>query len=304
MKNRHIFIIMVVVMIALSTTIVFSCSKDPVFEQGDYLYQYEDLKKVDYVNGFVINWSDDMEISDEQKTVIKELFANLVYVKGGTFMMGAQNTTPQNAQYDAAAQDDESPVHNVSLSDFYIGKFEITQREWRAVMGYDLNWSETYGRGDNIPAYNLSRSDALNFLNKLSVMTRYAFQLPTEAQWEFAALGGNNTQHFRYSGGNNVDDVAWHKNNADNKLHNVGEKQANELGLYDMSGSLWEWCRDLYNTYPEESQHDPYCSSGNSYVLRGGSWTYLPSFCRVTCRDSYHDNRSVANGFRVALQIQ
>lgn len=291
-------------MAVLSITLISSCTKDPVFEQGDYLYQYEDFKKVDYVNGIVINWSDDMEISEEQKSVIKDLFANLVYVKGGTFTMGAQNTDPNGIQYDADAQADESPVHEVSLSDYYIGKFEITQREWRAVMGYDLNWSEMYGKGDRIPAYNVTMSDAIYFLNKLSLMTRLSFQLPTEAQWEFAARGGNSTQHFRYSGGNDANAVAWHKNNAGHKLHNVGEKQANELGLHDMSGSLWEWCRDHYGTYPSGSQHNPCNTSGDTYVLRGGSWTYLPSFCRVTCRDKYPDNRSVANGFRVVLSIQ
>lgn len=304
MKNRLFIYVSMVVMTVLGITLISSCTKDPVFEQGDYLYQYEDFKKVDYVNGIVINWSDNMEITEEQKSVIKNLFANLVYVKGGTFLMGAQHTNPNDIQYDAGAQDNESPVHEVSLSDYYIGKFEITQREWRAVMGYDLNWSEVYGKGDRIPAYNVTRSNAIDFLNKLSQMTRLSFQLPTEAQWEFAARGGNSTQQFRYSGGNDVNAVAWHKNNAGHKLHNVGEKQANELGLHDMSGSLWEWCRDRYNTYPSESQQNPCNILGNTWVLRGGSWTYLPSFCRVTCRDTYTDDRSVANGFRVVLPIQ
>ena len=144
----------------------------------------------------------------------------------------------------------------------------------------------------------------MHFVEKLSTLTRLSFRLPSEAQWEFAARGGNNSQDFRYSGSDYVDDVAWHKGNADGMLHPVGEKQPNELGLYDMSGNLWEWCLDTYEPYPNMPQENPVSMYGNSFVLRGGSWTYLPSYCRVTCRDSYNgDDASVSVGFRVCLLV-
>ena len=278
------------------------CGKDPVFDYGDYLYEYNDFTKVDDINGILIHWADTMDISDEQKTVVRNLVENLVRVEGGTFQMGAQRTNSQADNYDAEARDNENPVHEVTLRNYYIGKFEITQREWRTIMGDELDWPELYGRGDDFPAYNVSRTDALRFVEKLSAMTRLSFRLPTEAQWEFAARGGNRSLHLRYSGSNDVDEVAWHKENANGTMHPVGGKLPNELGLHDMSGSLWEWCLDTYGPYPSTPQTNPVANSGNKFVLRGGAWTYLPTYCRVTCRDSYEsDGVSISNGFRVAM---
>lgn len=286
----------------LGIFVVVSCGKDPVFEQGDYIYENDDFTKVENINGVIIHWAEDMEIREEQKNVIRNLAANLVRVEDGTFQMGAQHTDALGDNYDAEAQDDEAPVHEVTLGAYYIGKYEITQREWRAVMGYDLDWQEQYGVGERMPAYNVSRADALQFVAKLSAMTRLSFSLPTEAQWEFAARGGNNSQHYRFSGSNNVDDVAWHKENAQSMVHPVGTKQANELGLYDMSGNVWEWCLDAYGLYPGMPQTNPVLCDGDGYVLRGGGWTYFPVYSRVACRDRYNGNaRSVSNGFRVVV---
>ena len=279
------------------------CGKDPVFDYGDYLYEYDDFSKVDDINGILIHWADTMDISDEQKIVVRNLVANLVSVSGGTFRMGAQNSDPQSDNYDTEARDNECPVHEVTLSNYYIGKFEITQREWRTIMGDELDWPEQYGRGDDFPAYNVSRTEALRFVEKLSAMTRLPFRLPTEAQWEFAARGGSNSLHDRFSGSNDVDEVAWHKENANGTLHPVGGKLPNELGLHDMSGSLWEWCLDTYGPYPSTPQTDPLADSGSPFVLRGGAWTYFPTYCRVTCRDSFSgDDASVSVGFRVAME--
>ena len=278
------------------------CGKDPVYDYGDYLYEHDDFTKMDDINGILIHWTDTMDISDEQKIVVRNLVANLVRVEGGSFQMGAQRTNPQADNYDTEARDNENPVHEVTLSNYYIGKFEITQREWRTIMGDELDWPEQYGRGDDFPAYNVSRTDALRFMEKLSAMTRLPFRLPTEAQWEYAARGGNNSQHYRYSGSNDVDEVAWHKENANGTLHPVGAKLPNELGLHDMSGSLWEWCLDTYGPYPSTPQTDPLADSGSPFVLRGGAWTYFPTYCRVTCRDSFSGNdASVSVGFRVAM---
>ena len=279
-----------------------SCGKDPVFEQGDYIYENDDFTKVDNINGIIIHWADDVEISEEQKTVIRNLVANLVRVEGGIFQMGAQHTDALGSNYDAEAQDDESPVHEVTLGNYYIGKYEITQQEWESVMGYDLEWSETYGVGERLPAYNVSRADALRFVEKLSVIAGLHFQLPTEAQWEFAARGGNNTRHYRFSGRSSVDDVAWHKGNSQSMVHPVGEKQPNELGLFDMSGNVWEWCLDAYGPYSEMSQTNPVSYEGDKFVLRGGGWTYFPVYSRVACRDGYNgEARSMSNGFRVVV---
>lgn len=279
------------------------CGKDPVFEQGDYLYEHDDFSKVDNVNGILIHWSDTMDLSEEQKTVARNLVANLVRVEGGTFRMGAQRSQPQGDNYDPEAQNDESPVHKVTLSDYCIGKFEVTQREWHTIMGCDLDWSEQYGKGDDFPAYNVSRNDALRFLEKLSAMTRLPFRLPTEAQWEYAARGGSYSLHYLFSGSSLVDEVAWHHGNSDGGLHPVGGKHSNELGLHDMSGNLWEWCRDSYGSYSAIPQTDPIAESGSMYVLRGGAWTYLPAYCRVSCRDQYDGGgTSISVGFRVAME--
>ncbi|MCR4858189.1 MAG: formylglycine-generating enzyme family protein [Bacteroidales bacterium] len=286
-----------------SVLLVGSCGKDPLFEQGDYIYENNDFTRVDNVNGFIIHWADDVEISEEQQAVILNLIANLVRVEGGTFMMGAQHSNPESANYDPGAADNESPVHQVTLSDYYIGKYEVTQREWRVVMGYDLDWPEVYGNGDDFPVYNVSRTDAVRFLEKLSALTRLSFHLPSEAQWEYAARGGSYTQDYRFSGSDDVNDVAWHNGNAGGILHSVGEKQSNELGLYDMSGNVWEWCLDTYGSYPDMTLENPVSMSGDLFVLRGGSWTYLPGYSRVTCRDSYGGNASsLSVGFRVSLR--
>ena len=302
-QYKRISPLFVVVALVFMGLAAFSCGKDPVFEQGDYLYEYDDFTKVDNINGILIHWSDDIEISDEQKTVIRNLVANLVRVDGGSFQMGAQSTDIQGENYDAGAQDNESPLHEVTLNDYYIGKFEVTQREWRTIMGDELDWPEQYGRGDDFPAYNVSRTDALRFVERLSAMTRLPFRLPTEAQWEYAARGRNRSLHLRYSGSNDVDEVAWHKENANGSLHPVGGKLPNELGLHDMSGSLWEWCLDTYGPYPSTPQTDPLADSGSPFVLRGGAWTYFPTYCRVTGRDFYNgDDVSVSVGFRVTME--
>ena len=282
-----------------------SCNKNPNFHKGEYLFENNDFTPCEKVGDLIIIWPEDKDVNEQQKVIIRKLVNNMVKVEGGTFMMGAQNNDPQEPQYDANAMENESPVHQVTLSDYYINKYEVTQEEWETLMGYDMGWQNIYGKGNNIPAYNISYNEAQQFVQLLSKLTRMEFCLPTEAQWEFAARGGKKSQFYHFSGSNDVNAVAWHKNNTDNILHNVGEKQANELGLYDMSGNLWEWCFDSYYEYPTEPSSDPWPQWGEPYVLRGGSWTYLPAYCRVTARDSYSgDAQSVSNGFRVALKVQ
>ncbi len=216
----------------------------------------------------------------------------MIKVDGGTFTMGC------TAEQDSDCYSSEKPAHIVTLSDYYIGETEVTQALWKAVMG--RNPSET--KGDDLPVENVSWNDCQKFLSKLNSMTGRTFRLPTEAEWEYAARGGKKSQGYKYSGSNNIDDVAWYDNNS-SKMHVVKDKQANELGLYDMSGNVLEWCSDWYDDYGSSSQRDPKGpSTGSSRVLRGGSWFYFARHCRVSVRNHLRPNsRSTWDGLRLVM---
>ena len=214
-------------------------------------------------------------------------------VEGGTFTMGA------TAEQGGDARSDEKPAHQVTLSDYYIGKYEVTQEEWQAVMGKN----PSAFKGNNNPVEKVSWDDCQKFIKKLNQLTGLKFALPTEAQWEYAARGGNQSKGYKYSGSNNIDDVAWYDSNSGNKTHSVGTKAPNELGLFDMSGNVWEWCSDRYGSYSSSAQTNPVGpSSGYNRVLRGGSWNNLAWRCRVSFRYyNYPSNRNYYIGFRVVL---
>ena len=200
----------------------------------------------------------------------------MVYVEGGTFDMGA--TSEQGSD----AYSLEKPVHSVTLSDYYIGKCEVTQELWEAVMG----GNPSRFKGAQNPVENVSWNDCQEFVSRLNSLTGMTFRLPTEAEWEYAARGGNNSSHYKYSGSGNIDDVAWYYYNSGSSTHAVGTKTANELGIYDMSGNVWEWCSDWYGGYSAGAQTNPQGpSSGSIRVLRGGSWGGLARFCRVSNRN-------------------
>ncbi len=231
---------------------------------------------------------------------------DIVYVKGGTFQMGA--TSEQGSDYDS----DERPVHSVTLSDYYIGKFEVTQGLWEKVMGTTIRQQRDkansgwplYGVGSNYPMYYVNWKEAQEFCKKLSQLTGKTYVLPTEAQWEYAARGGVKSKGYKYSGSNTIDDVAWYRSNS-SSTNPVGRKQANELGLYDMSGNVWEWCSDWYGFYSSESQSNPIGSlTGSNRVLRGGSWNDHAGTCRVSNRYYYLPSvRYADSGFRVVLLL-
>ena len=214
----------------------------------------------------------------------------MVFVKGGMFTMGA--TSEQGSDADS----DETPTHSVTLSDFYIGKYEVTQAQWRAVMGNN----PSYFKGDNLPVECVSWNDIQKFIKKLNAQTGKNFRLPTEAEWEYAARGGNQSRGYKYSGSNDRNN-AWYKDNSSSKTHPVGQKQPNELGIYDMSGNVWEWCQDWYGSYSSSSQTNPTGPSSGSYrVLRGGSWYSNARYCRVSSRDGYRADISINSyGFRL-----
>ncbi len=212
----------------------------------------------------------------------------MVNVEGGTFQMGGDH------------YDNEKPIHPVTVSSFNIGKYEVTQAQWKAVMG--SNPSEF--KGDNLPVEQVSWNDIQAYLDKLNNKIGGHYRLPTEAEWEFAARGGNKSNGYEFSGSNKANSVAWTEENSGNKTHPIGQKQANELGSYDMSGNVWEWCSDWYDKDYENipSQNPKGASSGSGRVLRGGGWTKGATYSRVADRlDDAPSFRHNTLGFRVAL---
>jgi len=196
----------------------------------------------------------------------------MIKVEGGTFKMGSKR-----------GNSDEKPVHQVTLSSFSIGQTEVTQELWEAVMGSN----PSYFKGSKLPVEKVSWNDCQTFITKLNQLTGKTFRLPTEAEWEYAARGGNKSKGYTYSGSNKIGDVAWHSSNSNSTTHDVATKSPNELGLYDMTGNVWEWCQDWYGSYSSGSQTNPTGpTSGSSRVLRGGGWVSDATNCRVANRSS------------------
>ncbi|MBA7547094.1 Formylglycine-generating enzyme [subsurface metagenome] len=241
--------------------------------------------------------------------------SNLVLARGGSFRMGS-------SEYDI-----EKPVHSVTVSSFYMGKYEVTQKEWREVMGSGVRQQRDKanpdwplrGEGDNNPMYYVSWNEAVEYCNKLSRkegltpcysgsgnsrrcnFSASGYRLPTEAEWEYAARGGNSSRGYTYAGGNSISSLGWYDDNSNSKTHPVGQKKANELGLYDMSGNVWEWCWDWKGSYSSGSRTDPTGpSSGSHRMIRGGGWDRGSRACRSANRlFSTPSRRGGSLGFRV-----
>ncbi|HPE21019.1 MAG TPA: SUMF1/EgtB/PvdO family nonheme iron enzyme, partial [Candidatus Mcinerneyibacteriales bacterium] len=229
----------------------------------------------------------------------------MVKITGGTFRMGSNENS------------DEKPIHSVTVDSFWMGKFEVTQKEWQSVMGTN----PSNFKGEDLPVENVSWYDTVKFCNKLSEQdgydpvytingtqvtcdfTKNGYRLPTEAEWEYVARGGNQSRGYTYAGSNSAGTVAWYWDNSGKKTHPVGTKQPNELGLYDMSGNVWEWCWDRYdgNYYAQSPSKNPKGKSEGSYrVLRGGSWRFEEEYLQTTKRN-YGDSSNTNNhrGFRL-----
>jgi formylglycine-generating enzyme required for sulfatase activity len=243
-------------------------------------------------------------------TVNNTIF-EMVFVESGSFNMGCP--FDQNV-----CGSDEKPLHSVTLDDFYIGKFPVTQKLWEVVMGTTIEQQRDLanhtwplrGEGEDYPIYYVNFKECEDFCAKLTRLLAnqlpegFLFRLPTEAQWEYAARGGKKSKGFKYSGSNIIDDVAWYDGNSGAKAHEVGLKKKNELGIYDMSGHVWEWCRDWYseNYYSSSPSHNPHGPvSGSHRVLRGGSWRFGENTCRITFRGDAPGNRGSDDSFRLTL---
>jgi formylglycine-generating enzyme required for sulfatase activity len=227
---------------------------------------------------------------------LTRLDIEVIPVKGGTYTMGC--TKSQGDDCDS----DEKPNHKVTVYDFYIGKYEVTQRQWEHIMGENPS-----GHKDcpDCPVENVSWNDVQEYIKKLNAKTGKKYRLPTEAEWEYAAKGGRKMTATKYSGSNNLEDVAWYDDNSSYYATHVGTKAPNELGIYDMSGNVWEWCSDWYGKtyYKHSPKKDPKGpKKGSRRVYRGGSWYYFAAYCRVANRNCSSPTFSDYNfGFRLVI---
>ena len=241
---------------------------------------------------------------NETLTLADNVKLELVKIKAGSFVMGSP--------VDELGRRDNENQHRVTLTqDYWLGKYEVTQAQWKAVMVRNPNPSE-FPKGDKYPLENVSWDYAMEFCRRLTEKERsagrlpegYEYTLPTEAQWEYAARGGHMSKEYQvYSGGDHLDNVGWYEDNSEKSTHPVGLKQANELGLYDMNGNVWEWCRDCFENYPNNGVSDPVGpASGTPRILRGGSWCFNDEQCRSAFRGGVNRARNYgSHGFRVAL---
>jgi len=309
-----------------NTAIAYS-QCDTYLQKGDALFaqkNYTEAKRqyLNYKECKPNEYSIDAKIA-ECDNLLKVDESPMIYVKGGTFTMGC---TKEQGEY---CSDNEKPAHTVTVSDFSIGKYPVTVGQFRSFVeatGYktdaekgsgarvfvgsswenkkDANWNKPYfSQFDDFPVTCVSWNDANEYCKWLNQQTSKNYRLPTEAEWEYAARGGNESRGYRCSGSHNPDNVAWYGGNSGMQTNRVGTKYANELGIYDMSGNVWEWCSDWYGEYNSNAQMDPKGpNSGKGHVLRGGDWYMGNKVCRVSCRFfGDNDNSYSFRGFRIVL---
>ena len=248
------------------------------------------------------------DASMAQSYVANGVTLRMIAVAGGTFTMGA------TAEQGSVAQSNEKPAHQVTLSDYCIGETEVTQALWLAVMGDNPSfYTSANGYSDNLnrPVERVSWNDCQTFITKLNELTGQKFRLPTEAEWEYAARGGNKSKGCQFSGSNDISEVAWYWNDIPSRSKGkegygtqpVGTKAPNELGIFDMTGNVWEWCHDKYGYYSSRAQKNPSGASSGPYrVYRGGCWDNDPAGCRVAYRYGGKPNeKEDFIGLRLAL---
>ena len=280
-SKKYVFLALGVVAAAIVLALVFALSG------GGGRNAYEEVYVVDDIAQIAPNIEEVYVVDDTAQTASN---IEMVFVLGGTFTMGC------TAEQGSDCSDWERPAHQVTLRSYNIGKYEVTQAQWEAVMGSN----PSSPKGSNLPVNNVSWNDAQEFISKLNTQTGGRYRLPTEAEWEYAARGGNRSQNNKYSGNNNASVVAWYDETSGSGIKAVGTKQANELGIFDMSGNVWEWCNDWYGEYTTiANPQGP--SSGSYRVIRGGSWFDTARYVRVSARFiSTPSNRNTFYGLRLA----
>ena len=231
---------------------------------------------------------------------VNKVSFNMVRVEKGGFWMGAQKLDTAEFNYDRLSQSDEMPVHYVTMhEDYYIGQTEVTQKLWKAVMGYNPSAKKCPKR----PVTNVNYYEVQEFLRRIDSITGMQFRLPTEEEWEYAARGGKYSKGYIYSGSKEVNRVAWHKENT-SRLKKVKKRSANELGIYDMSGNVWEWCSTKYHYFDKE-RNATVGKDGQMYIIRGGGWQLPPASCRVSWRGKrLPDLKNSFGGFRLCLDAR
>lgn len=271
-KRKNIFLFM-----GILCTLVFILS---------YLYNFQ--------------WkSGKTDISNLEHFIVKGVDFEMAFVEGGAFVMGTDSIGKGIGK-------DEMPAHKVKVGDFYIGKYEITQKQWKTIMNSNPSH---YNNDDNLPVENVNFYDAVAFIRTLNDLTGLEFDLPTEAEWEYAAQGGKYRGGFIYSGSNNPENVAWYKSNSSGKTQKVGQKLPNALGIFDMSGNVWEWCRDYYDSTYYKNITDTIDPQGvvlsAQRNLRGGSVQLESTYCRISNREGYDPSaRDSDYGFRIKLKVK
>lgn len=224
---------------------------------------------------------------------LETLRGNMIFIQGSQFMMGC--TKEQGGQCFRA----ENPQHSVIVANFSICRYPVTQGLWKQVMGNNPSF---FKGCDDCPVESVSWDNAQEFIGKLNALTGGKYRLPTEAEWEYAARGGNKSAGYIYPGGNDINSLAWYEKNSNGRTHPVGLKKPNELGLYDMAGNVMEWCQDWFNAYGSDlAIHPAGPETGRYRVLRGSSWIGSAANCRVSDRDSNVSDCHTDNlGFRLA----
>ncbi len=244
-------------------------------------------------------------VTTEQKSILTDLINSMVLVEGGTFWMGAQSIDPTWHNYDPEAKADEGPVHSVTLKDYYIGKYQVTQDQWKSVMLWDNEDAPLEIKINKKPKVSVSWEECQKFIRVLNDISGLTFSLPKEEQWEYAARGGNKSRGYKYSGGNDIKKVAVY-NRFFLRYKTVGTKMPNELGLYDMSGNVREWCRDRWLKYDDSNYSELKYRSipTTNNVYRGGGWFDRAKNCRVTSRNCKRGFVGSGLGFRLVLNIE
>lgn len=275
----------------------------------------EDKERIAYVTVTTTAGSSEVITITQEKPTTDIYFLRMITVPGGTFTMGATPEQPLGFS-------DEEPAHEVTLSSFKIMEHEVSEGQWQVVMATvgGIERPSAFGRGDNYPVENVSWKDVQLFIKTLNSLTGKNYRLPTEAEWEYAARGGQQSQKFKYSGSNNLGNVAWYFDNSENRdlpgwmraKHEIRSKDSNELGIFDMTGNVWEWCSDIYAAYSDSTQINPTGPEPDEdetkvveHVIRGGSWLDMQTYCHVARRNKGLSitYRYAALGLRLVLSV-